>query len=79
MAHCVILKYTTKVFYYILSHLVCLRHVGVVVARITFLTRLLLKLVEELGSLLLKSLTERVVVLEADTVLLHEVVVGKLG
>jgi hypothetical protein len=38
-----------------------------------------LELVEELGALLLESLAERVVVLEADTVLLHEVVVGKLG
>jgi hypothetical protein len=38
-----------------------------------------LKLVEELGALLLESLAERVVILEADTVLLHEVVVGKLG
>jgi hypothetical protein len=46
---------------------------------VTLITGLLLELVEELGTLLLESLAERVVVLKADTVLLHEVVVGKLG
>jgi hypothetical protein len=46
---------------------------------VTLLTGLLLELVKELGTLLLESLAERVVVLKADTVLLHEVVVGKLG
>tara|TARA_Y100000389_G_scaffold185166_1_gene204301 strand:+ start:108 stop:263 length:156 start_codon:yes stop_codon:yes gene_type:complete len=49
------------------------------VALVTLPTRLLLKFVEELGSLLLESLAERVVVLEADTILFHEVVVRKLG
>jgi hypothetical protein len=38
-----------------------------------------LKFVDKFRTLLLESLAERVVVLEADTVLLHEVVVGKLG
>jgi hypothetical protein len=46
---------------------------------VTLLTGLLLELVEELGALLLERLAERVIVLKADTVLLHEVVVGKLG
>jgi len=49
------------------------------VALVTLLTGLLLELVEELGALLLERLAERVIVLKADTVLLHEVVVGKLG
>jgi hypothetical protein len=49
------------------------------VALITLLTGLLLELVDELGALLLESLAERVVVLKADTVLLHQIVVGKLG
>jgi hypothetical protein len=49
------------------------------VALITLLTGLLLELVEELGALLLERLAERVIVLKADTVLFHEVVVGKLG
>jgi hypothetical protein len=49
------------------------------VALVTLLTRLFLKLVEELGTLLLESLTERVVVLKADTVLFHEIIVSKLG
>jgi hypothetical protein len=38
-----------------------------------------LKLVEELGTLLLERLTERVVVLEADSILFHQIVVGKLS
>jgi hypothetical protein len=40
---------------------------------------MLFKFVEELGPLLLESLTERVIILEADTVLLHQIIVGKLG
>jgi hypothetical protein len=38
-----------------------------------------LEFVDKFRTLLLESLAERVVVLEADTVLLHEIVIGKLG
>jgi hypothetical protein len=49
------------------------------VALITLITGLFLELVEKLGTLLLHSLTERIVVLEVNTILLHEIVVSKLG
>jgi hypothetical protein len=49
------------------------------VALVTLITGLFLELVEKLGSLLLHSLAERIVVLEANTILLHEIVVSKLG
>jgi hypothetical protein len=49
------------------------------VALVALLTGLLLELVEELGALLLERLAERVVVLKADTILLHQIVVSKLG
>jgi hypothetical protein len=38
-----------------------------------------LEFVDKFRALLLESLAERIVVLEADTVLLHEIVIRKLG
>jgi len=38
-----------------------------------------LEFVDKFRTLLLESLAVRVVVLEADTVLLHQIVIGKLG
>jgi hypothetical protein len=79
MAHCDILEYGFKVFMQNLAHLIGLGHVGVSVAWITGGTRLLLDLVEELWSLLLEKLAVAVVIFEGNTILIHDVVVGKLG
>jgi hypothetical protein len=38
-----------------------------------------LEFVDKFRALLLESLAERVIVLEADTVLFHQIVIGKLG
>ena len=61
------------------SHLISLGHVSVSVTWIASRARLLLELGEELWTLLLERLAERIVVFKANTILLHEVVVSKLG
>jgi hypothetical protein len=46
---------------------------------VTLTLLLLLDLSEELGTLLLEKLTVRIVVLERDAILLHDIVVKELG
>jgi hypothetical protein len=38
-----------------------------------------LELVDKLWTLLLESLAERIIVLKTDTVLLHQIIIGKLS
>jgi hypothetical protein len=80
MAHGDILEYGFKVFMRIyLTHLVNLGHIGELIAAITLTPGIFGQLVEKFWTILLEKLTVRIVVFKGNTVLLHNVVVCKLG
>ena len=61
------------------SHLISLGHVSVSVARIASRAGLFLELVKKFWTLLLEKLSVAVVIFEGDTILIHDVVISKLG
>ena len=83
MEHVDILQEGIKVFFDIYHTLIYIGSIrkGFITVYTGTITRLssLGDLVEELGTRLLKKLAVRVVVLERDTILLHDVVVKKLS
>src|SRR6056300_1610733 len=81
MEHVDILQKGFKVFFVIFLSLVDIRNLEkrLVASLAVILTLLLVHLGEKLGTLLLEKLAVRVVVLERDAILLHDIVVEELS